>query len=218
MPDWNRLVRAHMARLRLPHAAKEEVISELAAHLNDAYEAALARNLDESEAKHFALSEIDWHHLALEIQSTRPKEETMNPRAKGLWLPAMANLLIAAALLTTLGILGVQPRRFSVSHMPMAIPLPWLFALPLSGAAAAFLAKRAQAPLAARLIAGLAPSLVWLAVFTIMTLAFALDRHDFAAFPLDYFAVSAVAWIVLPAISLGLGTLPFLRESALRKA
>jgi len=72
--------------------------------------------------------------------------------------------------------------------------------------------------LAARLIAGLAPSLVWLAVFTIMTLAFALDRHDFAAFPLDYFAVSAVAWIVLPAISLGLGTLPFLRESALRKA
>jgi len=104
-----------------------------------------------------------------------------------------------------------------VSHMPMALPLPWLFALPVSGAAAALLAKRAQAPLAARLIAGLAPSLVALAVFCVMPLVFLLDRWEFSGFPLplDYFVLSAVVWIVLPILPLLLGALPFLRESNL---
>ena len=224
MPDWNRLVRARMARLRLPQEAKEAVIFELAAHLNDVYEAALARHADESEAQQFALSElalseIDWRRLVRKIQRAKPKEEAMNHRTKGLWLPAMANLFIAVVLLTAPSILGVRDRTFWVSHLPMGIPWPWLSALPLSGAVAAFLAKRAQAPLSARLIASLAPSLVWLAAFCALTLVFLLDRWEFSRFPLplDYFFLSALIWIVLPAFPLLLGALPFLRQSDLKK-
>ncbi len=206
-----------MSQLRLPHDAKEAVIAELAAHLEDVYEDGLAHELGQSEAKRRALSGIDWHNLTLGIRRTKLKEEAMNNRTKRLWLPAMANLTIAAALLTAFGILGVKPRIWSVSHIAMAVHFPWLFALPVSGAAAALLAKRAQAPLAARLIAGLAPSLVSLAVFCVMPLVFVLDRWEFSGFPLplDYFILSAVVWIVLPAFPLLVGTLPFLRESAL---
>ena len=220
MPDWKNLVRERLARLRLPHDAKEAVIAELAAHLEDAYEDGLTLNLGETEAKRRALSNIDWHHLALGIRRAQRKEEAMNNRTKRLWLPAMANLTIAAALLATLEILGVRPRMFSVSHMAMALPFPWLFALPVSGAAAALLAKRAQAPSAVRLIAGLAPSLVSLAVFCVMPLVFVLDRWEFSGFPLplDYYALSAVIWIVLPAFPLLVGTLPFLRDSAVQQA
>ena len=103
--------------------------------------------------------------------------------------------------------------------MPIALPLPWLLALPVSGAAAALLAKRAQAPLAARLPAGLAPSLVALAVFCVMPLVFLLDRWQFSGFPLplDYFALSALVWIVVPIFPLLLGALPFLRQSQFRE-
>ncbi|HKI00026.1 MAG TPA: hypothetical protein VJ999_13035 [Candidatus Sulfotelmatobacter sp.] len=206
-----------MAKLRLPCDVKEEVVSELAAHLEDADEEGLTQNLRESEAR--SLSNINWRSLAREIQDSKLKEDAMNNRTKGLWLPALANLTIAATLLVALEMLGLKARILLVSHLAMGLPFPWLFALPVSGAAAALLAKRAQAPLAARLIAGLAPSLVSLAVFCIMPLVFVLDRWQFSGFPipLDYFFLSALVWIVLPVFPLLVGTLPFLRQSGLRK-
>ena len=219
MPDWKKLVRERIGHLRLPHDAKEPVVAELAAHLEDAYEEGIALNLGESEAERRAVSNIDWHLLALGIRNAKRKEGAMNHRTKCLWLPAMANLTIAVAWLATLEILGVKARISSVSHMALALPLPWLFALPVSGAAAALLARRAHAPLAVRLIAGLAPSLVSLAAFCVMPLVFLLDRWEFSGFPLplDYFILSAVVWIVLPVFPLLIGTLPFLTDTAVQQ-
>jgi len=189
-----------------------------------------SHELSASDATNRALSGVPWRKLARAIHHAKLKEEsmnhstmnhsTMNRRTKELWLPAMANLTIAAALLIAFGILGLKDRSFPVSQMAMAIPFSWLFALPISGAAGGLLAKRAHAPLASRLIAGLAPSLVWLAVFCVMPLVFLLDRWQFSEFPLplDYFILSAAVWIVLPVFPLLLGTLPFLRESQHRKA
>jgi hypothetical protein len=227
-PDWQKLVRQHLGSSELPPDVHEEVVAEIAAHLEDNCEDDFehdsaddgSHRLRESDAARHALREIEWPKLARAIHDAKLKEEGMNNRTKGLWLPALANLGIAAALLTVIGILGLEPRTFSVSHMPMALPLPWLFALPVSGAAAALLAKRAQAPLAPRLLAGLAPSLVALAVFCVMPLVFFLDRWEFSGFPLplDYFVLSAVVWIVLPILPLLLGALPFLRVSSLQEA
>lgn len=138
----------------------------------------------------------------------------MNHRTKGLWLPAVANIGVAAATLVALDKLGVQARMVKVSHIALAVHAPWLCILPLSAAIGSLLAKRAQAPATTRLLAGLAPSLIWLAVFSVMALAFLVDRPAFSGFPLDYFALSAVVWVILPAFALLLGTLPFLRESA----
>jgi hypothetical protein len=221
MPDWKKLIRERLAPCRLPSADREEVFSELAAHLEETYQDARSRGLNHAAAVELTLQEVkNWRVLATNICRAKSQEDLMNYRTKSLWLPAFANVIIAAALLTALEILGVKPRILWVSHIAMALPFPWLFALPVSGAAAALLAKRAQAPVAVRLIAGLAPSLIALAVFCVMPLVFVLDRWEFSGFPLplDYFILSAVVWIVLPAFPLLVGTLPFLRESGLRKA
>jgi hypothetical protein len=225
-PDWKRIVRERMSSPNSPCKLDEDVIAELAAHLEETYELAQSRGLHATTALERTLQEVqevevnNWHVLAADIHRAKSEEEVMNHRTKGLWLPAMANLAISVVLLSALELLGLRSRIFTVSHLTLGLPLPWLFALPISGAAAALLAKRAQAPLAARLIAGLAPSLVALAAFCVMLLVFLLDRWEFSGFPLplDYFILSAVIWVVLPAFPLLVGTLPFLRQSDLRKA
>jgi hypothetical protein len=243
MPDWSELVREKLATLNLPPSAKEEVISELAAHLEDGYQNEIARGLGESEASQHVLSEVQWNKLAREIRRATRKEESMNNRSRALWLPASVNLTVAAVLLIILVELGVDARmtrssflaidQLSLDHPDHVrlfvliykllgmIHLSWLLTLPFSAAAGCLMAKRAQASAAVRLIVGLAPSLLWLAVFVAMSLEFELDRWQFpTGFPLEfsYFALSALGWIVLPSVPLLLGTLPFLREPNLSRA
>ena len=243
MPDWKNLVRERMLALNLPPGAKEEVISELAAHLEDSYQNEIARGLGEAEASQHVLSEVRWNKLAREIRRATRKEKSMNNRTRALWLPAMVNLTVAAVLLTILVELGADDRMMRSSLLAIdqlaidhpdhitffvliykllgTIHLAWLLALPLSSAAGCLMARRAQASAAVRLIVGLAPSLLWLAVFVAMSLEFELDRWQFpTGFPLEfsYFALSALGWIVLPAVPLLLGTLPFLRDPNLSRA
>lgn len=221
MPDWKNLVRERLARAALPLELEEAIVTELAAHLEDDYQDGLACGLSEPEASNRILSHVPWNTLARGIRRAALKEEGMSTRTKNLWLPAMLNLTTAAMLLMILERLGAHPRMVQVSHMPVAFPVLWFFTLPLSAAAASLMARRAQAPSAVRLIAGLAPSLLSLAVFVVMALVFEIDRWEFpSGFPLefDYFALSAVGWIFLPALPLLLGTLPFLRERNPREA
>lgn len=237
MPDWNKLVRERMSGLNLPPDTKEEVISELAAHLEDGYQNEIARGLGEPEASQHVLSEVQWNKLAREIRRATCKEGSMNNRTRALWLPAIVNLTVAAVLLIILVGLGADARMtrssmialdqlalnhpdhlrlFALIYKPLGIiHLSWLLTLPLSAAAGCLMARRAQASTAVRLVVGLAPSLLWLAVFVAMSLEFELDRWQFpTGFPLEdsYFALSALGWIVFPAVPLLLGTLPFLRE------
>jgi hypothetical protein len=186
----------------LTRESVENIIAELSAHLEDGYQDGLSRGLDESEASKRVRSGIQWIELAREIRRTTLKEESMNNRTKSLWLPMAVNLAVAAALLEIPEKLGVQPRIVHISHMDVAFHLPWLCTLPVSAVAASLLAKRAKAPSTVRLIAGLALSLISLAVFRVMALVFKIDRWEFPSgfpLPLDYFALSAVCWIFLPA-------------------
>jgi len=52
------------------------------------------------------------------------------------------------------------------------------------------------------------------AVFCIIGVAFALDWRVFRGFPMNDFAMSALSWVILPALCLLPGTLPFLRKPA----
>jgi putative ABC transport system permease protein len=58
MPDWNEEVRKRLASLRLQPAQEAEIVEELAQHLDDVYERALAKGLSESEARRVALNEL----------------------------------------------------------------------------------------------------------------------------------------------------------------
>lgn len=264
MPDWERVVRSKLATLNLPRDEKEEVIAELASHLEDSADT----EPETSESGNSELAHLPWHRLVRAIQRTKCKEGGMNhrtktvwlpsiaivfaaglvlmlldraaflqrliwiacmamflytaaseanrlsQRARSLWLPAMVNLTLAFGLFIILDGLNVdEPGIATAGHIAKAFRIPWLLPLPALGAVGALLARQAHASLAQRLIAGLAPSLVWMAVLVVLGLIFTIDQRDFAEAPLRYLPVSAIGLVILPALALALGALPFLRDS-----
>jgi hypothetical protein len=213
MPDWKKLVGEHIASSALPAASREEIVSELAAYLEETYEDARSRGLTDAAAVELAAQEVsDWHRLVREISQAK-EENPMNPRTRSLWLPAMVNLVAAPGLLMILQKLAIQPRVLWIGDMAMVLYLPWLITLPIFGAFGAFLAKRANADSVNRLIVGLSPALAVLGAFALLLpVSLITDRHLLSNFPFAYFALTVCNWVVLPAIALLVGTLPFLRE------
>ena len=66
-PNWNNIVREHLAVLRLPPEREIEIVEELAQHLESAYEDALSNGLPEAEAEARAVQGYDWRLLECEL-------------------------------------------------------------------------------------------------------------------------------------------------------
>ena len=67
MPDWKKLVEQRLTTLNLPPCAKEEVVAELAAHLEDS--ASANRTTNEPESK--AIAHTPWCKLAHAIEQSK---------------------------------------------------------------------------------------------------------------------------------------------------
>jgi predicted permease len=81
MPNWNHIVREHLAVLRLPPEREIEIVEELALHLEAAYEDALAAGLSAAEAEARALRSYDWRLLECELNRAEqpPAAQAMQP-------------------------------------------------------------------------------------------------------------------------------------------
>jgi putative ABC transport system permease protein len=66
-PNWNRIMREHLAALRLPPEREIEIVEEFALHMDAAYEDALADGLSETEAEARAVEGYDWRLLECEL-------------------------------------------------------------------------------------------------------------------------------------------------------
>lgn len=212
LPDWKKLVRERISSSTSSAPSQEEVVSELAAHLEEAYEDALSQGLTAEAATEFALQEVpDWHVLVEKIQHAKSEHILMNRRTKTLWLPAMVTLFGSSGLLMLIQRLGFQPRLIWVAHTGMLFYWPWLASLPIFGALGGYLSLRAQGSLYARLAAGLSPALLMLTVMCLI-LPWGLAIDGFTFFRLIHFGIGLTNWVALPAVALLLGTAPFLHE------
>src|SRR5262245_40581940 len=73
MPNWNYIVREHLAGLRLPPEREIEIVEELALHLEAAYEDSLDDGFSAAEAEARALRSYDWRLLECELsRAERP--------------------------------------------------------------------------------------------------------------------------------------------------
>ena len=215
--DWGKKVRERMVRLNLPPNSKEEVVSELAAHLAETYDAARTHGLVHDAAVALTLQEVrDWRVLANEVSRAKSEENFMTNRTCTLWLPAAANLLAAMLLLMMMQKLGVQPRLLWVNviegKFALVFYFPWLIALPCFGAAGAYLSRLAQGGTYARLTAGLSPALVLIALICLIA-PWSLLIDGLSIYRLVLIAGGLLTWGVLPACALLIGTLPFLSGS-----
>ena len=213
--DWREKVRKRLETRGLPPAQREQIISELATHLEETYEAARSQGLTETEAVKFPLQEAgDWNVLSKNIYRAA-KEQPMNHRAKSLWLPSLASFAAASLFLLVLTQISMQP-QFLVrlnSGLGRSFYIEWLCAQLLFGALGAFLSRRAGGTRTARIVAGTFPAIVLFGLWAFWIPASALLEHN--AFVLRhplYYALGIFVWVVPPGIALLLGTAPFLRQ------
>ena len=98
MPDWKRLVEERLATLNLPPGEIEDVIAELAAHLEDSADTDTSASDDENGT----LAEVPWPRLRRAIERTKRKEEEMHRLTKALLL-SIAVLFPAGLILLLQG-------------------------------------------------------------------------------------------------------------------
>src|SRR3954468_21896027 len=182
---------------------EEEIRTELAGHLEDAYVDAIRRGCTEEDAAARALERVpDWTRLADAIRRADHKEGPMSPDAKTLWLPGMAALGCAAAVM--LGVPRLLPASLWLdprATMPMTAGL--LVSYLAFGALGASLSRRAGGGVAARVAAGIFPLALHLSMFvTIVVAAMFGDRQSPEAIQINFQLRAALIFIVIPGIAL----------------
>lgn len=227
--DWRQETRRKLADSKLTREEREEISRELAGYLEDL--CADAPDLDELTVAQCAAAELhEDQHLGATLYHAR-KENAMrlNDRTKRFWFPGMSMLLASAGFLAILQVAGFRPYFVTLwlrggpatPHglgWPLMLYLPWLCFLPFLGAAGTYWSRRAGGGAAVQAMAGFFCAFVFLAIFvTVLLFAFVIGGiTGNVSEPQTLspeFAGAVMSWIVIPALALMLGVLPFLRSS-----
>lgn len=215
MPDSRELIRARLGKLGLGPRREEEILRELGDHLEDHAGDLEARGVASGTAADEALTSVpNWPKFRDEILAAETEETKMNYRTKVLWLPALGAFTLSSILLALLIFAGLYPPIYLLKD-GLFIPfyVPWLLALPIIGAVAAFWSKRAGGGVLDRLLVSQAPSIIWLAtLLTFLALSLFIDRHVPLILKLQGMLTYIVGWVLLPSLGLLIGAVPFLRK------
>jgi hypothetical protein len=217
MPDWREMARQRLMPLALDAKQQEEIIDELADHLEDLHEDLVRQGKSEVEAAQFALSTVaDWEELRREIQLAANEEVVMRYRIKTLWLPGVCTSVVSMLLLRWFQkVAPAPPVIWLWLGTYLVIYWGWLVSLPLIGALGAYWSRRAGGKVLERVMAA---SLHILALTCAMILGFCiglvLDVGASLSLRLVGFAVYLLGWGIAPLLLLLLGALPFLRGDA----
>jgi hypothetical protein len=214
MPDFRVLVRERLGDLNLCAALQNEIIAELAAHLQETYERLRAKGLCKSGAlqRSFNQTEINWRELSRKIQSAKREEGFMNNRTRRFWLPALVSLAISEGMLLAISV-TVATHAHLWQLGPAAMYVPWLLSLPAAGAAGAYLARRAGAGQKTLLAAVLFPAFVGLAFICAgLLIALTTEVPVFAKPQWFYIPLAFLVGVLIQGLALWLGSLLFLRE------
>ncbi|MFI5071083.1 MAG: hypothetical protein ACHP8A_09345 [Terriglobales bacterium] len=225
MPNWKAMVRSRLETFDFDPKEENDVINELAAHLEDLYEEGLTQGLCAPDAIERALEQVaDWRNLSRKIQLAKHPEGMMNNRTKTFWLPALISLSAAEFSLLILSWFSLQSQSPSwslitihtsttSSTFPLLAYLQWWIVLPFCGAAGAYLSRHSGGRTVACLMAGLFP---WIATATLIVFLTLIGQivpfhHQWINF---ITALSVVS--VPPGVALLAGAAPFLKKPKLR--
>lgn len=216
MPDWQELVRQRLAGPALDPAERDEIRAELAAHLEDAYEAMLRDGINNSEAaKRTLCLANDWQDLQRKISVARSGKDTMTNRVTQLWLPGLAAFVLSGGILALMQILRLKAWVLTKNgDLTAVLYVWWLILLPLIGAVGAYLSWRAGGSERAILLSIVFPVLPFLAsILVVLPVSLIFDRfiaHNIGPMSLIF---ALFGWVLVPAAALlagGLTTQHFL--------
>jgi hypothetical protein len=215
MPDWRKLVEDNLSRLPLPAAERDEVWAELSNHLEDSYERLVNTGADKEDAARLVEDGVDWKNLAINVVQER--KGYMSTFGKQFILPSGIAFGLATFALAVEIRFGPSPVVWNFNSAQFVIYKVWPMALLITGALAAFLCVRSGAGRTRRLLVAAAPSLLMLGLL-LFVLVVGYPLHYLSGVKPDPriffwgFLTAVANWVALPAVSLLLGALPFLRE------
>jgi hypothetical protein len=213
MPDWQELVRQRLSSLALDAEEKDEVQVELAAHLEESYEALRKEGMPEQAAVHRSLSQVsNWQDLQRKIFIAKRREHAMQKRLHQLWIPGFLTMALSIVFLVTLQKLGFNARMVSWRDSDIFFDAPWLVSLPFLGALGACISSRAGGSRGTVLLASLFPVLALTLTFLLMfPIGFVIER--IIGIQVDFRIVAGallrdgVDWILIPGAALLAGGL-----------
>jgi hypothetical protein len=220
--DWNALVREHLPKVGIASSQREEIVAEIAGHLEEFYEGQCVQGMSDVEAFNYALAQVtDWPKLARKIERARRTEGKMNQSTRTFWLPAFITVTAWVLFEAILAQTSYGPRMISGHPNMMLVVGPiWLAGQPLLGAIGAYASRRAGGTRSARLAAGLFPAIVTFAgicaAYILVLIAILHGRIDQGHFVPVSVAKLALGGVVIPGLAMLLGTLPFLRPEKAR--
>jgi len=139
MPSWKGLIRERLGALDFAAERREEILDELADHLEQVCEERRTQGLSEFDAMRSALDEVeDWRELAQRIRFAKEGEGSMINQIRRLWLPGAASLTASIGWLIL-----AEPGYWA-----------WFIAQPLFGVLGAYLSWRAGGDRLTQLAAG----------------------------------------------------------------
>ncbi len=210
MPDFEHILREKLCRCNRPK--HDEVIRELAGHMEDRYEGLLRENVGRDEALQGALCEVgDWKQLQKSIESARRTD--MTERAKCVLVPGTAALLVSTLGERLLWHLSTgTPHVYRDWSSWLTVALPMVGVLLIAGAAGAACSLYAGGSKRQRIWSAEFPALCATLLLLIL-LPWSLFSFSHAA---TWLAVRGAAsryilfGVLTPAAVLLLGALPFL--------
>jgi len=208
MVDWQKLVRQRLSNLALEGAEKDEVHAELAAHLEESYEAFCREGLPEKEAVHRTFEQVaDWRDLQRRIFIAKRSGHPMQKRVHQLWIPGFLTMALSIVFLVTLQKLKIKARMVSWRDSDIFFFAPWLVSLPFLGALGAYISSRAGGSRGTALLASIFPALALTLTFLLM---FPIDMiiEPIIGRQVDFSIVATVllrdgiGWILVPGAAL----------------
>ncbi len=213
MPDWREAIREKLAGAAISHRQREDLIAELANHLEDLHAELLASGIAEPDASAQCIEQLnDIQQIAAAAKRSQVWEDAMNQRSRTLWLPGLVTLTLASVSLMAMQFFAFsRPRVHWVDGGAVAIGYLWLVSLFPCGALGAYLSRRAGGSRWKAVAASLFPSLIMLGVFCIiLPIGVLLERNPYIIHHPRYFGLALLVWIVVPGGALLLGALPVL--------
>ncbi len=213
MRDWQRLVEERLGSLALEPEEKAEIIAEVAAHLEDVYDATRRGGMTEERSVEMALAQVGtWRDLRSRILATKRREHFMRNRILQLWCPGLLTLLLSTGLLIGLQESGFRPSVLGNGAATVPLYWAWLLCLPFLGAFGAYISLWAGGSRSSALLASVFSAVAFASAFLLMLpigLAAELVTHRHSEFG-DVGAGllrDGLGWIVIPAMALLLGGL-----------